>query len=41
MVAVYDACVLYPDFLRKFLVRLAIHGRSRGGGLCRKRNGAF
>jgi PIN domain len=31
LVAVYDACVLYPDFLRNFLVRLAIHGRARGG----------
>jgi hypothetical protein len=30
LVAVYDACVLYPNFLRDFLVRLAIHGRSRG-----------
>lgn len=27
LVAVYDACVLYPAFLRDFLVRLAIHGR--------------
>jgi hypothetical protein len=30
LVAVYDACVLYPSFLRDFLVRLAIHGRRRG-----------
>src|SRR5437588_521715 len=27
LIAVYDACVLYSDFLRNFLVRLAIHGR--------------
>jgi hypothetical protein len=30
LVAVYDACVLYPAFLRDFLVRLAIHGRRQG-----------
>ena len=30
LVAVYDACVLYPAFLRDFLVRLAIHGRGQG-----------
>src|SRR5579885_2309451 len=30
LVAVYDACVLYPSFLRDFLVRLAIHGRHQG-----------
>lgn len=30
LVAVYDACVLYPTFLRDFLVRLAIHGRRQG-----------
>jgi hypothetical protein len=30
LIAVYDACVLYPAFLRDFLVRLAIHGRRRG-----------
>lgn len=30
LVAVYDACVLYPSFLRDFLVRLAIHGRREG-----------
>lgn len=30
LVAVYDACVLYPYFLRDFLVRLAIQGRPRG-----------
>jgi hypothetical protein len=30
LVAVYDACVLYPNFLRDFLVRVAIHGRRQG-----------
>src|SRR5262245_19867995 len=30
LIAVYDACVLYPAFLRDFLVRLAIHGRAQG-----------
>jgi hypothetical protein len=30
LVAVYDACVLYPDFLRSFLVYLGIHGRRQG-----------
>ncbi len=30
LIAVYDACVLYPDFLRNLLVRLAIHGRRQG-----------
>jgi hypothetical protein len=30
LVAVYDACVVYPSFLRDFLVRLAIHGRGAG-----------
>jgi hypothetical protein len=30
LVALYDACVLYPSFLRDFLVRLAIHGRMHG-----------
>ena len=33
LVAIYDSCVLYPNFLRDFLVRLAIHGR--GAGLLR------
>jgi hypothetical protein len=31
LVVVYDACVLYPAFLRDFLVRLAIAGRQHGG----------
>src|SRR5437762_2652092 len=30
LVAVYDACVLYSDFLRSFLVYLGIHGRRAG-----------
>ena len=30
VVAVYDACVLYPLFLRDFLVRLAVRGRREG-----------
>src|SRR5205809_264830 len=30
LVAVYDACVLYSNFLRDFLVRLAIHGGRQG-----------
>jgi hypothetical protein len=30
IIAVYDACVLYPAFLRDFLVRLAVHGRALG-----------
>jgi hypothetical protein len=30
LVAVYDACVLYSNFLRDFLVRLAIHGQRQG-----------
>jgi hypothetical protein len=30
LVAVYDACVLYPSFLRDFLVRLAVNGRRQG-----------
>ena len=30
LVAVYGACVLYSNFLRDFLVRLAIHGRAQG-----------
>jgi hypothetical protein len=30
VVAVYDACVLHPAFLRDLLVRLAIFGRRTG-----------
>jgi hypothetical protein len=30
LVAVYDACVLYPSFLRDFLIRLAIQGQGQG-----------
>jgi len=30
LVAVYDACVLYPSFLRDFLVWLGHHGKQRG-----------
>jgi hypothetical protein len=30
LIAVYEACVLYPNFLRDLLVRLAIHGRRQG-----------
>src|SRR6266516_3531314 len=30
LVAVYDACVLYSDFLRSFLVYLGIHGWRAG-----------
>jgi hypothetical protein len=30
LIAVYDACVLYPNFLRDFLVRIAIQGRRHG-----------
>ena len=30
LVAVYDACVLYPYFLRDFLMWLGIHGRRQG-----------
>ncbi len=33
LVAVYDACVFHGDFLRNFLVRLAVHGQE--GGLMR------
>ena len=29
-IAVYDACVLYPVFLRDFLIRLAGHGQREG-----------
>jgi hypothetical protein len=29
LIAVYDACVLHPAFLRDFLVRLAFHGRQQ------------
>src|SRR5438045_2178509 len=38
LIAVYDANVLYPAFLRDFLVRLAIHG-SRTGWLRAKWTG--
>jgi hypothetical protein len=27
--AVYDACILYPEFLRNLLVHLSVHGRRR------------
>jgi hypothetical protein len=30
LIAVYDACVLYPQFLRDLLIRLARHGRREG-----------
>src|SRR5262245_53956352 len=30
LIAVYDACVLYSDFLRSFLVYLGIHGGRQG-----------
>src|SRR5215468_5107435 len=30
LIAVYDACVLYPAFLRDLLIRLAVHGRQEG-----------
>src|SRR6266540_1897300 len=30
LVAVYDACVLYPEFLRSFLVHLGVHGQRQG-----------
>jgi hypothetical protein len=30
LIAVYDACVLYPYFLRDFLMWLGIHGRRQG-----------
>src|SRR5262249_45182678 len=30
LIAVYDACVLYSDFLRSFLVYLGVHGRRAG-----------
>jgi hypothetical protein len=29
LVAVFDGCILYPEFLRNFLVHLAVHGRRR------------
>src|SRR5436190_5266707 len=30
LVAIYDACVLFPAFLRDFLMWLAIHGQREG-----------
>src|SRR5947207_115920 len=30
LVVVYDACILYPAFLRDFLVRLSVRGRQQG-----------
>jgi hypothetical protein len=30
LVAIYDACVLFPEFQRSFLIWLAVHGQERG-----------
>ncbi len=40
-VAVYDACVLYPNSLRDLLVRIAVRGYSRRAGPCRFSTSVF